>query len=886
MGDILNEVELAVWTPGAALNVPTLSSFALPVDAYRTLEEVTRRSVGRAAEPTLPSLGGLAEILAWFVPDMAFMRNDWEPDIRMKRLHLYFLGDRSREERIHNGIRAGLAAWFANARGDVPVTARQSVHTAPADPANWTQHTLSKELTYPGICPVPTSPLLFDAIVAKAVEVARSGTFSMGQHHGRSLVPRIVQKGRVSGLELVVFPPVQANADSFWTEVVTLRTATFPERKELHLLARTSIRNWGPVKSTDRRDGPTRSLDVFMPVNGGERHANISFAFQSRREGKGKEAPIRGWWKAQKSRRVFELIQRLTDSTSLTDQDVTEPHVDPSGRWVLPRRAPGSRDKNPAGGSGVGWSDRALLVDVLDSRLAGAGFEKAPPMTRHRGRQPIDKPFVRRQEPSPGDEKACRAAMLKALVALGNLDGTLEVLILHTRDATPQRVRSALTKILGAPTKEDAEALSWDDGLRIVTVSAPAQDLALALPDGTLSDEERARFTDSQLGRIQAERRQQEHERIASSMTAYLRSIRTRPGKIGCAILEMPESLRDRPSIDPYPVARNRLARERVLPQVLLVDEIEDKYESAARDLIRMLGVFPAGDLDIAPAAITILQRNEDWRGGQRQSPVALAVAGRVRGGLLECALPDTKTAEPTWMTYPEAMLQIMSGEHDGLDRSRSAEHRARYENFFARSFESIDREGPSVVLLDGSKVRLQLPAFSNGRLQLDQVTLGERTLTPTDLPNTRIVRLGLTSSEQPFHFHRSETKWPSGIFCWEGQNRTAYGIKVKPQTVKGKALNGTQLSRHDEDDLAKGRDWPRVHAPLEEMCVMFQPESDDPLQTVTLVDRLRQVHAQYDSATRAPFPLHELQLLAKGFTFDREDDADEDGDEAADGDV
>lgn len=882
MAEILDEVELAVWTPGAALEVPVLSSFVLPADAQRALEEATRSSVGRPTEPTLPSLFGLSEILAWFVPDMAFMRMDWDDSIRMKRLRLYFLGDKKGDGAVHVGIRAGLSAWLANAHGDVSVTVRQAIGMAPADPAHWSLHTISRDLSYPGICPVPTAPLLFEAIVAKAVEVVRGNTFSIGQHHGRSFVPRIVQKRQVGGLELVVFPPVQSDNDSFWTEVVSLRAATFPERPEIHLLARTSIRNWGPVKSVDRWDGPARSLDLFMPVNGSNRYANVSFAFRAQRQGKGKESPIQGFWRAQKSRRVFDLIHRLTGNALLGDQEVTEPHVDPSGLWVLPRRAPGSRDKYPAGGSGVGWLDRAMLVDVLDSRLASAGFERAAPMTRHRGRQPIERPFARRKEPSPDDQKACREAVVKAVAAMGNANNTLELLVLHTRDETPRRVCDAIVKILGAPAQENDGVLAWDDCLRLVIVGAPAQDFALALPDGTLSDEERERFTQQQIGRVLGERRQQEQERVADLMTAHVRSVRTRPGEIGCAILEMPATLRNKPSLDPYPVARNRLARERVLPQVLLVDEIEDKYESAVRDLVRMLGVFPTSDFYLAPAAITILQRNEEWRGGRRQSPVALAVAGQVRDGLLQCALPDGEIAEPQWMTYPDAMLRIMSGAHDGLDRGRSPENRVRHEHFFVRALESIDSQGPTVVLIDSSKVRIQLEAFRNGGLHFDQVKLGTRTLTPTDLPNTRIVRLGLDPSEQPFHFHRSETKWPSGVFCWEGQTRTAYGIKAKPQTVQGKMLQATQLSRHEEDGTNKERAWPRVHASLDEMCVMFQPDSDDAWQTATLVDRLRQVHAQYDSSTRAPFPLHELQLLAKGFTFDREEDPDEDVDEAA----
>jgi len=47
-------------------------------------------------------------------------------------------------------------------------------------------------------------------------------------------------------------------------------------------------------------------------------------------------------------------------------------------------------------------------------------------------------------------------------------------------------------------------------------------------------------------------------------------------GGISCAILEMPEALRDDIG-DPYPFARRALARNRCLAQVLLVDEPDEK---------------------------------------------------------------------------------------------------------------------------------------------------------------------------------------------------------------------------------------------------------------------------------------------------------------------
>ena len=48
--------------------------------------------------------------------------------------------------------------------------------------------------------------------------------------------------------------------------------ATFAERKEhgLHLLARPSIRNWGPIEHFDLSGSPARSLDLVMPSRNGQ----------------------------------------------------------------------------------------------------------------------------------------------------------------------------------------------------------------------------------------------------------------------------------------------------------------------------------------------------------------------------------------------------------------------------------------------------------------------------------------------------------------------------------------------------------------------------------------------------------------------------------------
>jgi hypothetical protein len=93
-----------------------------------------------------------------------------------------------------------------------------------------------------------------------------------------------------------------------------------------------------------------------------------------------------------------------------------------------------------------------------------------------------------------------------------------------------------------------------------------------------------------------------------------------------------------------------------VLPQVLLVDDEapEEKYRSAVRDWLRMLGVLPVFErrLPLLSTAFTVIQRNDEVVGGGSIKGQAFPLGVRVReGGAVECALPDESGA-PNWMPY------------------------------------------------------------------------------------------------------------------------------------------------------------------------------------------------------------------------------------------
>jgi hypothetical protein len=155
--------------------------------------------------------------------------------------------------------------------------------------------------------------------------------------------------------------------------------------------------------------------------------------------------------------------------------------------------------------------------------------------------------------------------------------------------------------------------------------------------------------------------------------------------------------------------------------------------------------------------------------------------------------------------------------------------------------------------------------------LTFDQLTIANRTLTPNDLPNLRIVRTSPDPKRQPYYHHDTENSWPSGLFGWGAATRTFYGLKQKPVTVSNAQHFAARVSRHAEPE--EGVRPPKeglggVNSQMDEICVAFRQEGDDPLTLATLVHRLRGAHAQYDADTARPFPLHELRKLGGGVTL------------------
>jgi hypothetical protein len=158
------------------------------------------------------------------------------------------------------------------------------------------------------------------------------------------------------------------------------------------------------------------------------------------------------------------------------------------------------------------------------------------------------------------------------------------------------------------------------------------------------------------------------------------------------------------------------------------------------------------------------------------------------------------------------------------------------------------------------------LTAFRNSQLTFDRLQIGNRTFTPGDLRNTRIVRVCTDADRIPSYF-QTEVTATQGLFSWSGARRTAYGIKKKPASMKTVSVAAT-ASRHLPPGDNKSQDHKaRRIMPLDELCVTFMAPSDSAVELLMTAHRLRGIHAQFDSETNLPFPLHELRLLESAVT-------------------
>ena len=876
----------SVWSISSLPESLTLTRFRVPSDAHATLGQWCREKLGREGLPVTTVLRGLSEILAWFVPEVAFMRHDREPGDTETRLCLYFQGDVTVDPEVQRRVHAGLTMWLSILYPDRKPQVRERIAAAAADVGNWKRLEVSTALRdHDGECGVPVDRMLWDSLAVHAVSALSGKALRFRSGEARVLVPRTAQSDPFGGVELVSFPPKRnPNGQGLWSEVINVSTASFPERRGIYVLARPSIRNWGPVMRASGANDPARSLEVFIPSRDGDAgHAgyrHTSFEFRAKQDmdapqdEKGRR-PLIGWWQHDDKQRVLDLLRRFTGKKALDTASLAASVVDQDGLWVLPRLGTVHRDKFLPGGSGVPWPDRQDLAESLDKAFEGIGLLRAEPLKRlARVRVPIDGPF---DAPASELEKtwpARRAAVLAALKSLGNDTGVLDLFIFQRLEETPRVIAEHLKEFLGKPDHEEGMEFRWNDGITVRIQAHPAGPLSELLPWVELSDAEKQRRTQKQQSEILRVKREEEYKSFERVMAERIRIARGGGAAVACAVLEMPAELQGNAWRDPFAMARRDLAKQDILPQVVLVESDaakEEKYMAALRDCFRMLGVVPIENidgLDLAPAAMTVIQRNDAVVGGGRIKGHAFPLAARVRAGVLECAIPE-ESGEPKWMPYARAALRILSGDYGRFARSRQEENQARFHAFFSAALEQIDARGAAIVIAEMETIAHRLAALQNGNLVFDRLQVGNQTYAPTDLSNTRIIRTSPDPRKQPHYYHGTENKWPTGIFGWGTAERTAYALKAKPPSVSHESSFASQISRHlPSGDNRPNDDAARLSAQLDEICIAFMQPGDDPARLMSFVAKLRGVHAQFRYDTTKPYPLHELRLLGGGVTM------------------
>src|ERR1043166_4749099 len=228
-------LHVAAWAPKNLADELTFTRLMVPVKAHEHLVEWSREKTGRAADaPTTMVVAGLSEILAFFAPEIAYMTYERAfGEKGQKRPCFYFFSDLLQDDGLRARLRNAFLWWLGLIYPKKDAEVRSGLAEFVRDEANWRVSPISTQLKdHAGVCAVPENYMLFDAITAYVVSRLAGKNLEFASGDTRTLVPKTPQSSLFGGVELVAFPPKkQIDGDGFYTEVITISTATFPEQK-------------------------------------------------------------------------------------------------------------------------------------------------------------------------------------------------------------------------------------------------------------------------------------------------------------------------------------------------------------------------------------------------------------------------------------------------------------------------------------------------------------------------------------------------------------------------------------------------------------------------------------------------------------------------------
>jgi len=655
----VNTLQMAAWALPALDDTIPLTIFRMDAPSYSMLVDWTRAKTGRDEPGATAIIRGLHEVASLFVPDVAYVST------RAGGLEMTFLGNVEDDQDQRSRLRVALATWLGTvyAEGTSPPQ-RAAVADAAMRDTNWTVEEVHTGLRGRGgnACDEPNDRRLWDALTARVVRALAGKSVTFDNGLTKRMIPTVPTAGPYDGIELVAFPPDLSSrrGGGYYSEVITICTANLPERDGIYILAHTSIRNWGEVRSATRRDAH-RSLDVFIPQMpdleylGSQRHGAFSMKVVLDGERGAQRRPCVGRWQHREDEDIFGTISRLTGFDGLSVKKGLTPLSTPDGVWVLPRLGSFHGDKYLPGGTGRSMKDQQALVEAVGQSVEALGLERLPAVSRRVTKQAKpEAPFV---EETPEDLASRRAMLAKAIRAVNGESASgdfLDLFLFARRDAAAADLRTAVRDVLGQP-QETGDLMHWEDGLSVRLHVHAAGHLAEALASWEEpTDEDRMEFrTNSEWNAEQRRRRDEANKTARRKMEEWVRAARHGVAGACCAILEIPEEFRGS-TRDPFLMAKQVLAAERIIPQVVLVkadapipqssgaedgdeeDNTPHRFGRAFADLLRALGVVPTSDDDgQGLAALTVAQVNSAWQSGMRIESQAVPLAAQVRGGVL-----------------------------------------------------------------------------------------------------------------------------------------------------------------------------------------------------------------------------------------------------------
>mgnify|MGYP002779608339 CR=1 FL=1 len=890
----VNSLQLAAWALPGHDDTIALTMFRMDRASYSALVDWTRSKTGRDDPMSTAVMRGLHEVASLFVPDVVYVTSPRPGG----GLEMTFLDEASGESDRRSRLRTALATWLGTvyADGTTPQQ-RAAVADAAMRDGNWTVEEVRTSLRGRGAnaCDEPMDRRLWEALTARVVRALAGKPVTFENGLTKRLIPTVPTSGAFGGVELVAFPPDLSprRGGGYYSEVVRICTANLPERDGIYILAHTSIRNWGEVKS-QTRGNVHRSLDVFVPqvpdleYLGPQRHGAFSIKVVLEGERGTPRRPCVGRWQYREDEDIFGTISRLTGFDGLPVKKGLAPLSSPDGVWVLPRLGSVHGDRYLPGGTGRSMQDQHALVGSVGRTVEPLGLERLPPVRRLLSSNA--KPEVPFAEETPEDLVARRTAVANAIRAVNGTPAsdtpTLDLFLFARRETAAADLMAAVTDVLGQPI-EDGDMLRWGDelSLRLHVHKAGPLAEALAVWRDPTEEESREFKTEREWNAEQSRRRAEENQIARRKMVEWAKAARGGVTGACCAILEIPEEFRG-VHYDPFLMAKQVLAEQRILPQVVLVkaaspptqqdvdaegeeDNSLHRFGRAFADLLRALGVVPTSDEDgQGLAALTVAQVNSARQSGMKIESQAVPLAAQVRDGVLWAALPGND-GMPAWRPYAEVYLTITSAAHERFGRAKNSDNKARFAAFWHQALKDISRRGGGVVLVDAEAGRQWLEGISNKALVFDRLEIGagNQPLLPQDLPDVRIVRITEGDPKLPSYFHEEDAGWVHGIFAWPESERTVFGLKQKPTTNK-KPKAPLITSRHAGAEAGKSNEYAdRKLASIGETCATFIQPEDNPIELVWRVHHLRGVHAQYGGDTSLPFPLHELALLKNAVT-------------------